>query len=213
MTPPPQAQPARLKAVIFDLDGVIFDSQDANVAFYNHILEALGLPPRAEEQREIIHREAMEGALRALVGDGELLQRGLAYWRTMDTRPFVAKLTLFPQVRETLDFLAGTFQLAVATNRTSTARPALERFNLWERFSVVLTPLDVGPPKPHPAIMEATLAHLGLGREEVLYVGDSAIDEELCLAADVPLLAFRNPELRAWAHAEEFPQIPGLLGL
>ncbi len=35
----------RLRAIVFDCDGVLFDSKEANVKFYSHILERVGLPP------------------------------------------------------------------------------------------------------------------------------------------------------------------------
>ena len=44
--------------VILDCDGVLFDSFDANVAFYDAILSRIGLTPLDEEGREYAHRLA-----------------------------------------------------------------------------------------------------------------------------------------------------------
>ena len=35
---------AGLKGIIFDCDGVLFDSRDVNIKYYNMIKDALGLP-------------------------------------------------------------------------------------------------------------------------------------------------------------------------
>jgi phosphoglycolate phosphatase len=206
-----QPAPAGVRALIFDLDGVIFDSLAANVAFYNHILEAIGRPPRAEEALEIIHREPMDRSLEALVGRGQDYDRAMAYWRTMDSGPFLDLLSLYPHVRETLEELGRVFTLAVATNRTLTARSSLARFGLLELFAEVVTPLEAGVPKPDPAVMALTLSRLGLKREQVVYVGDTNVDEGLCQRSQVRLIAFRNRELEAWAHVEDFRQIPPLV--
>jgi phosphoglycolate phosphatase-like HAD superfamily hydrolase len=62
-------------------------------------------------------------------------------------------------------------------------------------------------------MMDYTLDGLGLTRDQVVYVGDSSIDEALCQAANVRLVAYRGPELKAWAHVQEHDELPGLLGL
>lgn len=199
--------------MVFDLDGVIFDSLPANIAFYNNILEHLGREPVAEQYAEIIHREAMQGSLEALVGRGEDFDRAMAYWRTMDSTPFFKLLRLYPGARETIVSLRGRWRTAVATNRTATARSSLAHFRLLELFDLVANPDSAGQAKPHPAMMVQVLEHFGLEPEQVVYVGDSTTDEGLCQATGVRLVAFGNLELEAWAHLDDLRALPGLLGL
>ncbi len=202
-----------LRAVLFDLDGVIYDSAEANVAFYNHILTALGHPPRAREAAEVLHREPMDRSLQHLLGHGEDYYRAMAYWKSLDPTPFIQVLELFPGVEQTLRHLRAHLPLAVATNRSTTAKPSLRHFGLLELFELVVTPIEAGVSKPDPAMMAMVLEGLGLEREQVVYVGDSSLDQGLCENAGVRLIAFRNPELQAWAHVDHFAEIPGLLGV
>ncbi|MBI4799186.1 MAG: HAD family hydrolase [Desulfarculus sp.] len=212
--PNPLAQPQTPpRAVIFDLDGVIFDSAESNVVFYDHILTALGHPPIARQAFEIIHSEPLDRSLKYLLGEGAEYQRAMAYCRGLDPGPFVTSLVLYEGVTETLEALAGRARLAVATNRTVTCRLALKHFGLLKLFEEVITPIEAGRPKPDPTMMHMTLSRLGLERQEVVYVGDTGVDEGMCQAARVRLLAFRNQGLAAWAHASHFGEIPGLLGL
>lgn len=211
-SPSPAAQtPPR--AVVFDLDGVIFDSAESNIHFYNCILEGIGRPPEARQHFEIIHSEPLDLSLKHLLGEGEEFGRAMAYCRSLDPGQFVTSLTLHEGVAQTLAALKGRTRLAVATNRTVTCRRALEHFGLWELFEEVITPREAGQAKPDPAMMHMMLARLGLAEHEVVYVGDTEVDEGMCRAASVRLVAFRNPGLAAWAHASHFPDIPGLLGL
>jgi phosphoglycolate phosphatase len=205
--------PLDLQAVIFDLDGVVFDSLHCNIVLYNHILEQVGLPPTAEEAAEVIHRESMERSLAHFMGWGEKFEQAMAYWRQLDATPFINELRLFPGVRETLVRLRRDFRTAVATNRQRTTSTALDHFGLSDLFDLVVTPVEVGAPKPDPRVMEHTLDGLGLSRDQVVYVGDSSIDEALCIASDVRLVAYRGPELKAWAHVREHDELPALLGL
>lgn len=206
------AQPPR--AVIFDLDGVIFDSGESNVAFYDHILTALGRPAVSRQSFAIIHSEPLDRSLRYLLdNDEDEYQRAMAFCRSLDPSLFVPTLTLHEGVHDTLRGLGLRARLAVATNRTVTCRLALSHFGLLEMFEEVITPMEAGRPKPDPTMMHMTLERLGLKRDEVVYVGDTHVDQGMCQAAQVRLIAFRNLELQAWAHVSEFSQIPPLLGL
>ncbi len=202
-----------IKAAIFDLDGVIFDSAEANVAFYNHLLEVLGLPPMDEASRPVVHSACLDDSLLHLTGDPELVQRAKDYFRSLDPTPFLAKLRTFPHAVETIRSLAERLRLAVATNRMDTTHRALAHVGLTGAFEVVITPNQAGATKPDPRVMAVTLQRLGLERDQVVYIGDSEIDDQLCRAAGVRLVAFRNPSLQAWAHLEDFRDLPPLLGL
>jgi phosphoglycolate phosphatase len=202
-----------LKAVIFDLDGVLFDSKPSNVAFYNHILEKMNLPPMGPEDIEVIHRESSVNSLRHLVGEGEPYDRAMDIWKNMDPSRFISDIALFPNARQCLDILGKRFVLAVATNRALTTRQALEHFGLWDLFKVVSTPVSTGVSKPHPKFMDTCLGELGMNPEQVVYVGDSSVDDELCQVSGVRLIAFQNNELDGWAHVDDLVEIPALLGV
>ncbi len=195
------------------MDGVIFDSEKSNIEFYNHILNFLGQPAMKPEDVAVIHRESMVGSLHHLLGDGELYQKAMDFWMEMPPDWFLHRLRLFPNVKECLDLLATRYDLAVATNRAKTTRAALDHFGLWKRFKTVVTPLNAGVDKPHPKVMELVLAGLGARKDQVVYVGDSLVDEQLCVNSEVRLIGFRDPDLHAWAHVDDLLEIPALLGV
>jgi phosphoglycolate phosphatase len=56
-------------------------------------------------------------------------------------------------------------------------------------FEVVLGQREGVPAKPHPQIVEDILREVGVGREEVLYVGDTNVDMLTAKAAEVEPLA------------------------
>lgn len=201
-----------LKAVIFDLDGVIFDSQEANVAFYNHLLSAMDLPPMDDSSHELVHSQCLEDSLMHLMGSVELVAKTKAYFRTMDPAPFLDMLNPFDQAIETIRSLAGRLRLAVATNRMDTTRRALAHVGLDDIFEAVVTPIEARATKPDPAMMHMVLDRLGLEAADVVYVGDSKVDADMCRDSSVRLIAFRNPALEAWAHVDDYPSLAALLG-
>ena len=58
-----------IKVVAFDCDGVMFDSQNANRAYYDHLLDRFGLPPMTPEQLAYVHMHTVDESLAFLMGD------------------------------------------------------------------------------------------------------------------------------------------------
>ena len=61
---PPEAfvaQVRNLKVIALDCDGVLFDSREANIHFYSHIMKIIGRPPVRADQHEFIHMHPVRG--------------------------------------------------------------------------------------------------------------------------------------------------------
>lgn len=194
-------------AVIFDCDGVMFDSRQANNDFYNHLLARFQLPPMSAAQEEFAH-------MRTTVESVDLLFRHSAHREaaqrlraTLDYSPFLSSMILDPDLKPLLERLKPRFGLGVATNRTNTIGEVLTHHGLRAYFDIVVSALDVRSPKPDPEPLLKILAHFGLAPRQALYVGDTAVDAQTALAADVPFVAFRNRELPAQYHVQHLLEI------
>jgi len=203
-----------VRAIIFDLDGVIFNSLSANIAFYNHILEITKYQLQQTKQFLLtIHRESTNISLKTLINSASDFKQAMNYWRNMDSTPFLKLLFLYPYIRETLYKLQKTFTLAVATNRSFTTFSSLAHFNLLFFFTHVILPFDTNIPKPNPTVMHTLLNRLDLKAQEIIYIGDTEIDEKFCTNSGVRFISFRNPWLKAWAHVKDFKQLHKLTEL
>lgn len=200
-----------LKLVGFDCDGVLFDSRDANIAFYNSILAHFGRGPMADPQVEYVHSHTYRESVEYLFQGDPRLPEVLEYCRTLDYRPFIPLMVEMPHLREFLRFLRPRYRTAVATNRTTTTHTVLTHHGLWDSFDLVISALDVMHPKPHPEALWRILEHFRLKPEEALYIGDSAVDEAFARNAGVRLVAYRNPALAADYHLESFAEAPALI--
>jgi phosphoglycolate phosphatase len=201
----------RKSAVIFDCDGVMFDSRQANIAFYNHILSRFGLPPMAPEDIEVVHMHTVVESIRHIFRDSPHVEEALEYRHRIDYTPFIRDMVMEPGLRELLDFLKPRYSLAVATNRSTTIGEVLERNHLTHYFQIVVSSLDVQHPKPHPESLFKILDFFGIGPGECLYVGDSNLDLEMCRAAGVAMIAYKNKALNADTHVEGLLEIKDLL--
>ena len=95
-------------------------------------------------------------------------------------------------MREALSRLSAFYPLAVATNRGYSMPSILDHFDLSSYFSAVVTSRDVGNPKPAPDMLFKVAESLNCTTQELLFVGDSELDQEAALAAGMPFAIYRG---------------------
>ncbi|MEW6267813.1 MAG: HAD family hydrolase [Thermodesulfobacteriota bacterium] len=176
--------------VILDCDGVLFDSSASNVAFYNAILERMGLPPLDAEGERLAHwMGSPELIARLFAHDAEQHAAAREVARQLDYTPFLHLMRPVDELYETLAWLRRRGRTAMATNRGGTIPHLLEHFGLGPHFDLVVGMHDVARPKPAPDMLLRCLEHFGLEREQALYVGDSPTDREAAEAAGIEFVA------------------------
>ncbi|MHB1014435.1 MAG: HAD family hydrolase [Desulfurivibrionaceae bacterium] len=202
---------AALKLVIFDCDGVMFDSKNANRVYYNQMLEKFGHPPMDAEELEYVHMHHVMDSVRHIFRNyPEDLDAADAYRRGVDYTPYLQHMIMEPDLLEFLHFIRPQFKTAISTNRTSTMGPVLQMFRLADLFDKVVTPFDVAQPKPHPEALHQILAHFQCSVAESIYIGDSQVDRDHTAAVGMRLIAFKNRELLAEYHVQSFMEISRL---
>jgi phosphoglycolate phosphatase len=198
--------------IAFDCDGVLFDSKEANIRFYSHIMDQIGHAPVRPDQQEYIHMHPVRESLRFLLGDDEQgYEQAWSYCQGIDFRAFNAYLRCEPGLRETLELAKSGYHTALATNRTVSTHEVLSHFGLDKYFDLVVSASDVRFPKPHPESMERILGAFNVSPDEILYVGDSAVDETLAASTGVYFAAYKNPGLKAHIHIGHFRELYSVL--
>jgi len=202
-----------LKVVAFDCDGVMFDSSGANQAYYNHILAHFDLPVMTPEQLAYAHMHTVDESLIHLIADEDTLKAAHAYRKQLGYEPFLRFMKMEPGLVALLETLRPQYKTAVATNRTDTMARVLTGNRIDHLFDLVVCALDVTFPKPHPEALNKVVSHFAVSPEQVMYVGDSEVDEMAAKAAGTPFVAYRNPSLTADHHIRQLSEITELLDL
>lgn len=193
----------KLKAVLFDFDGVVMDSETtlfeswqrtyaafgcelplelwaANVGGYNYdVFDPLAY---IEQQTGLrIDREVVNGARRSCY----LLR--------------VHKLDAMPGVREAITAVKNKgLQLAAVSSSSQNWVPVhLKRLGLYDSFDVVVCGNEVEMVKPDPALYHLALNRLRLSPKEVFVVEDSPKGIAAARAAGLYCIAVPNPVTRA----------------
>jgi phosphoglycolate phosphatase len=200
-----------LKLVIFDCDGVMFDSKEANRAYYNHLLAHFGHPPMSAAEVEYVHMHHVMDSVRHIFRHyPEELAAADAYRRQVEYTPYLDFMRMEPDLREFLELLRPDFIAAISTNRTTTMSTILKIFDLEKYFEMVVTAADVARPKPHPEALHRILTHCRCTVEEAVYIGDSQVDREHTASIGMRLIAYKSPTLAAEYHVESFMAITAL---
>jgi len=203
--------PTPPKVVAFDCDGVMFESREANRAYYNHLLERFHLPAMTPEQMAYVHMHTVGEALAHLFQDESTREAANNYRQQLGYQPFLKFMQMEPDLVTLLEFLRPRFKTAVATNRTDTMAHVLTINRIDHLFDLVVCARDVQFPKPHPEALFKVVDHFSVSPEEVIYVGDSQVDELAAQAAGVYFVAYGNPDLTADHHIQRLSEVIGLV--
>ncbi|WP_250645484.1 HAD family hydrolase [Salidesulfovibrio onnuriiensis] len=193
-------------ALVFDCDGVLIDSKDSNNAYYNRLREHIGLPPMSEEDAAYCHCHTTAESLERIIPEDKMgaIREFQSRVKYRDLLPGLG-LKRMDGLQEFLWWLRDCgFPLAINTSRTDTMDLVLELMDLEGFFYPVVTSSDVRRPKPHPEPMYQAMNKIGARPGEVVFIGDSIVDQRCARAAGVRFWAYRNPGLEADLHITDY---------
>ena len=212
-----------IRAVIFDLDGVLADSEPWWNQIDAKLLAEYGVSYRGECHRNVLgvsYRLAVEFYKNvfhiAASVEGLMRRRG-----EIATEFFAKRVGLFPSAEMTLQQLREMkLQLAVATSSVSaSACPFLERTEIRSFFDVIVTGDEVQRGKPYPDIYLRTAQKLGAALEACLVIEDALAGVAAAKAANMRVAAIpdtrfvdpREYEKEADYVLRSLPEIPALI--
>lgn len=183
---------SQFRGIIFDCDGVLFESKDANLAYYNQIMEKFSYPLVTTAQRERAHlcHTASSPDVLAVLLDSNDVQPALDYAASLDYRDFIPHMKPEPHLEFVLKKLSENYPLAIATNRGTSIDPILTHFGLESYFKVIVTSRDVVKPKPAPDMLLLASEKLGLEPVTCLFIGDSELDQQAAAAANIRFVGY-----------------------
>jgi phosphoglycolate phosphatase len=201
-----------IKVIAFDCDGVMFNSEKANTAYYDRILSHFGLPEMTSEQFAFVHMHTVSAALAYLFPEENMLREAYTFSKNTGYFDFIKLMEIEPYLKTLLDNVRPGIKTAVATNRTNTMGQVLTEHGLEGQFDLVVCALDVLQPKPYPDMLVKVLDHFGVGAHEMLFVGDSLLDAQAAIAATVPFVAYGNDSLPADHHITTLKALEDIIG-
>jgi HAD superfamily hydrolase (TIGR01509 family) len=184
--------------VIFDLDGVLIDSEGLYYRAYSDVLKPYGVTVSREEYEDhwIAQGNGPEYAVAKYhlpMSPDEMRQlRSPVYLRLLET-----EVTLMPYVREALSHLVSHCGLTVATNSNREHLDAvLRKFDLDRFFPVTVARQDYQKAKPEPDAFLTAAAKLGLSPSRCVVIEDTYKGVQAATAAGIACIAVPNDYTR-----------------
>ncbi|SDP08097.1 haloacid dehalogenase superfamily, subfamily IA, variant 3 with third motif having DD or ED/haloacid dehalogenase superfamily, subfamily IA, variant 1 with third motif having Dx(3-4)D or Dx(3-4)E [Streptococcus equinus] len=187
----------KFKAIIFDMDGVLFDTETFYYRRREKFLAEKGisikhLPPSffiGGNMKQIwpdILRDDFDK------WDTEQLQKEYSIYKK--THPLPYKNLIFEDTFEVVKGLFDKgFRLGLASSSTKhDILKALDETQLREYFSVILSGEEFEKGKPHPAIYQEARRQLGFNNEETLVIEDSEKGIQAGVSADLAVWAIED---------------------
>ncbi len=206
----------QVRCIIYDCDGVMFDSLDANKRLYDTIAAGGGRGPLNPEELHYCHTHTVfESITHLFRANEEMKKNAFDYWKSsIDFKDFIVYLKMEPHLIETLGILKERgIKRAICTNRTTSMPHVMERFSLWPYFDLVVTALDVKNPKPHGEAVEKILDVLNVIREDTLFIGDSEVDRETARSGGVRFISYKNDRIGTHGSINDHLDLLGFLSI
>ena len=189
----------KIKAVLFDLDGVLVDAKQWHYKALNQALEDAGYDPIGREE----HLSTYDGLptltkLQMLSDKGRFdMSKANAVYKDKQkyTMQFIQN-NVNPNsiIIDTLKALRKDgFKLAVCSNAIKcSVELMLEKSCIRELFDLVLSNEDVDNPKPHPEIYLKAMEELGVRPEECMIIEDNEKGFKAAIASGSKLMKVKS---------------------
>ncbi len=183
----------KTRAVIFDMDGVIVDSEPRHERAFLEVFQEMG-----HGERQGIHFPSYYGTsdvtlwkdFIATHGPKESLEE-LTLWKQGKFLDMLRREEpIFPTLPELVRDLVAAYPLAVASGSLHVVIDAvLAMKDLRRHFQAVVSVQDVGRPKPAPDVFLRAAELLGVAPAHCVVIEDSAFGVESAIAAGMTVIA------------------------
>ena len=195
MTPTVPAPDARPRAVIFDLDGVMVDSEPLHIEAWKVLFARHGISVADEEHEHGIGMLDADWIRYIFARRGQ--QADPEWWQDAKRRIYRSILARnvrpFPGVAELVARLRGEFRLAVASSSwRENILTVVEAMGLRQCFDVFTGKEDVERHKPDPQAYQLTAAALGVSPAACTVIEDSLLGVRAAKAAGARCVAVTN---------------------
>jgi putative hydrolase of the HAD superfamily len=187
-----------IQGIIFDFDGVLVDSERANIEAAIKTFKDMGKPLSPSEIESIPGRSSMDFIplflkQRDIDDSGEhkkTYEKNIANYNTL----WENVVTISEGLKQTLEALATqNKKLAIATtNRREIVEMFFKKSGMRDKFSIIVTSEDVKKRKPDPEVYESAIKQLQLPQQNVIAVEDTAIGLHAAKAAGIRCAVIPN---------------------
>lgn len=205
-----------VKAILFDVDGVLIDSFEANLKFFQDLMIASGYQqPSRDEYSQMFHLN-LKSTINTLTGpiSEEEFSKIYKMAHSRETGYDTSLVNTPEDVEEVLESLSKQYILGIVTSRIRNSVyevPDLKKLKNYFKIAVAYEDTKNHKPDPEPLLLAAQ--QLGVEPEDVVYIGDTQTDVEAARAAGMKVITYPDKLDGSDAHAKSFKDLPLVVAL
>lgn len=185
----------QVHGVIFDVDGTLVDSNDAQARSWVDALKEFGYSVPYEKVRPLIGMGG-DKVLPETIGVQKDSEKGKQISQRRSEifkEKYLPTVKAFPDAQKLLDRMREQgLKLAIATSaQPDELRPLLQIVGAADLIEDKTSSKDAQSSKPDPDVMQVTLKKIGYPANEVVMIGDTPYDIEAARKVGVGTIAFR----------------------
>jgi HAD superfamily hydrolase (TIGR01509 family) len=193
-----RTKPGAVRAVIFDLDGTLIDSEENHYESDRILLARRGIAFSREDKAVYVGRDISEMVRRFRANYGladdvqSIVDEKNAIYRSLALK----SSRLYPPMRTVLEELRGRkLPMAIATgSNASIAGEILESLGVRNFFSMIVSSSEVRKGKPEPDIFLETARRMGAEPPSTMVFEDTRFGVEAALRAGMACVALPAPD-------------------
>lgn len=202
-----------IKAIIFDVDGVLEDSFNAVYEYFDLIFKRSGYAMVTQDQFLHMRHIARDDMIRLIAKNPskDEMSRILQIEKEVPYAKDGIKMT--EGAEKIVKEFAEKYRLAIVTGRNeSGAEDFLNRSGLGKYFETVVHYEHYDNPKPHPEPILIALQRLNIAPQEAVYIGDTEADFQSASAAGTKFILHADKKIQGVRyHTFNFGDLPSLI--
>lgn len=183
-----------LKAVLFDIDGTLIDSNDAHTQAWVQTLERHGRVVSYEQVRSLIGKgsDKVFAELLDIASESDLAKQITKDRTQLLLSSFMANLSATPGARLSVQHMRSEgLRLVIASSSGEELPALLEQAGLQDLLDTSVSSDEIKESKPDGDIIEVALRKAGVQPTEAVMIGDTPYDIAAAKAAGVKCIALR----------------------
>lgn len=181
--------------IIFDCDGVLFHSEDANLAYFEKCLHETLNMSLSGDLREKATYMSVKQLFMEIEPDMKKVEELYSRSQEIPYDPYLPLIKPAFNFEKTLLPLKEKKYLAVATNRAKSLVKLFKYFNLFEYFHYKVSAYSSAP-KPAPDMLFECCDYFDVETGDSVFIGDSLSDQKAADSAGIAYISIgKNSEV------------------
>ena len=189
-----------IKAILFDLDGVLIDSESVNQEIVFNFLVNKGIEISKEKLMILIGSHPSQRPWKEILSSTEFsndynsIEKEVDKYVAIERKRMGTRAIVFPEVKRCIRTIKKMgIRLAIASNSTRAyIKQNLKEIGVEYCFDLIVSGEDILKGKPDPCSYLKCVEHFGLSKKECLILEDSKLGIEAANRAGITVAARKN---------------------